>query len=105
MLAACHAAVRIGLFEPCLTEAFVKVTALGFYTEGPHTYLKDNWNILDFVCVMSWVVAQAQVPGVSALQSLKMFRLLRPLKSLSKFQGLRRIVATFMVISSSSSLA
>ena len=79
-----------------LVEAFCKVVALGFLTEGEGTYLKDNWNILDFVCVMSWVVAQAEVPGVSALQSLKMFRLLRPLKSLSKFQGLRRIVTTFM---------
>ena len=39
---------------------------------------------------------RAAVPSLSALQSLKMFRLLRPLKSLSKFQGLRRIVVTFM---------
>ncbi|KAH8068286.1 voltage-gated Ca2 channel alpha-subunit [Aureococcus anophagefferens] len=78
-----------------LIEMVCKIFALGFYSEGPHTYLKNNWNILDFVCVMSWIGAQA-VPSLSALQSLKMFRLLRPLKSLSKFQGLRRIVVTFM---------
>ncbi len=82
-------------------ECVVKVTALGFYG-AKGSYLTDRWNWLDFVVVISGyfvlfcieVIAYcysyrlvALLPGVPNLSMLRTFRILRPLKVLSKNKG------------------
>ncbi|KAJ8605437.1 hypothetical protein CTAYLR_003319 [Chrysophaeum taylorii] len=79
-----------------LLEMVLKVVAFGFAWEGENTYMSDKWNVLDFVCVLAWMVAQLRIGGMPNLTYFKSFRLLRPLKSLSKFPGLRAIVSTFL---------
>ena len=41
-------------------EMAIKVVALGFFI-GPNTYLRDGWNVLDFVAVVTSVAAL--IPG------------------------------------------
>lgn len=79
-----------------LLELLLKVLAFGFLWEGENTYLSDKWNVLDFVCVVAWIVGQLQIGGMPSLTYFRSFRLLRPLKSLSKFPGLRAIISTFL---------
>lgn len=79
-----------------LLELVLKVLAFGFAWEGENTYMSDKWNVLDFVCVVAWVVGQLQIGAMPSLTYFRSFRLLRPLKSLSKFPGLRAIISTFL---------
>lgn len=81
----------------------LKIIGLGFVLEK-ESYLRDPWNILDFVIVMSSyllvyedvssLVANGGVQpvitrknnnsGGLSLQSLRAFRVLRPLRALTK---------------------
>ncbi len=61
-------------------EAFLRVFALGF-ASGPHAYLRDNYNRLDFVVVLaSWTVVTvrarnwARWPLASGLGQFRLFR-------------------------------
>eukprot|EP01050_Picozoa_sp_SAG11_P002399 SAG11_NODE_121_length_15851_cov_6.082466_9_plen_273_part_00 len=78
-------------------EMLLKILALGF-VRGELTYLQSPWNILDFV-----VVVTAWLPyliGKSAnAGGIRAFRLLRPLRAITRFPGLKRLVTTlFMAI-------
>ena len=61
-------------------EAAVKIIALGF-VRRPNTYLRDPWNVLDFlVVVFGWI---GLVPGLNNLTALRALRVLRPLRSIN----------------------
>jgi hypothetical protein len=105
------------IFLACYTfEMIVKITALGFIlNEG--AYLRDAWNILDFVIVMSAYLTIFQdineiisnggtksqptydAGGAEAglsLNSLRSFRVLRPLRAISSIKGLQMLVTAVM---------
>ena len=74
-------------------EVIVKIVSFGF-ARGPNTYLSVGWNLLDL-----WVVLTSWVPyivGESAASGSvwRTFRLLRPLRTVQRFPGLRRLVET-----------
>ena len=77
-------------------EMSIKIVALGLF-DGRHTYLQDTWNVLDATVVAtSWLPyllpdASAKAGGVRA------FRLLRPLRTISRFPGLKRLVTTILM--------
>jgi len=76
------------LFFAC--EMTSKIIAMGF--TGKHgAYLSDWWNILDFLVVVSSVLIMIDdtLPSIS---SLRLIRILRPLRSLTMLPGLRDIV-------------
>lgn len=74
-------------------ECIVKIIACGFFMEG-NTYLRNHWNQFDFVVVMFSLLAMApMMPNISALRS---FRVLRPLRSISKLPGLKKIVRSLV---------
>ncbi len=65
-------------------------------------YLRDTWNMLDFVIVCTGLL-QLFLEGSSVnLGGLRAFRILRPLKTISGIEGLRVIVAA--ILSSSQNL-
>ena len=71
-------------------ECIIKVIAFGFI--GTQTaYIRDPWNILDFTIVLSAVAGFLMPPGVniSAVKSLRILRILRPLKIISKNKSLK----------------
>ena len=72
-------------------EMCLKILGLGFIL-NEHSYLRDSWNILDFVIVASAYAALASGGG-GGLAALRSFRVLRPLKTISGIEGLRIIVS------------
>ena len=65
-----------------LVECIIKVISMGFMLGHKKTYIRDAWNIMDFLIVIISVVSFA--PGVdqSSLKALRTARILRPLRSL-----------------------
>ena len=75
-----------------LCEFFVKVIAMGFCAEKG-TYLDDNWNIIDFVVVLTSVVELMPFKGgTGGLSALRAMRLLRPLRTLTRVPGLKKLI-------------
>ena len=83
--------VFIGIF---VIEMGLKITALGFVKED-NSYLSDPWNVLDFIIVMTGLLAilleilESPTSNVSAFRA---FRVLRPLRTITQFPGLRVLV-------------
>ena len=75
-------------------EMVLKIVGLGFvFNKG--AYLRDSWNILDFVIVVSAYLQLAISSGAN-LSVLRSFRVLRPLRTISGIEGLRVIVTALL---------
>ena len=77
-------------------EAVLKIITYTFYS-AEDAYIKDYWNILDFVVVIigfiSFIIEKIMGGSkISGLSALKAFRILRPLKTFKRFKGLRKLV-------------
>jgi hypothetical protein len=82
--------VFLGIFS---IECFLKIIALGLIREKV-SYLKDPWNWLDFVVV---VTAWLERSGVSEnMSALRTFRVLRPLRTLTTIPGMKMIIVSMM---------
>ena len=67
-------------------EMVVKMVAMGFFWDKG-SYLRDPWNWLDFLVVVMGYVSM--LPGVENVSSLRTFRILRPLKTMTTIPGMR----------------
>jgi len=81
-------------------EMILKIFAFGFILPE-NSYLKDLWNILDFVVIfvgwISFLVEKTTGGGkIQGLAGLRTFRILRPLKTVKSIKGLRRIISTLL---------
>uniref|UniRef100_S4R5Y6 Ion transport domain-containing protein n=1 Tax=Petromyzon marinus TaxID=7757 RepID=S4R5Y6_PETMA len=72
-----------------MMEVVIKVLARGFFM-GQFTFLRDPWNWLDLLVVIFTIVTY--VNPKQKMSSLKTFRVLRVLKTISVFPGLKTIV-------------
>jgi len=82
-------------------EMFLKMVTNGLY-DCPEGYLKDPWNILDFVVVLvAWISADYWFmpnplgnlgSGLGALRTLRSLRALRPLRTIQRMPGMRLVV-------------
>ena len=75
-------------------ECIIKIIASGFVL-GPHTYLKDNWNKLDFIIVLIGLIDLTPQVSASVL-FLRTFRLFRPLKSMSLLPSMKKFISTLL---------
>ena len=79
-----------------IVECLLKVFVMGFIG-SKHAYLRDNYNILDFFIVvtsiMGWYFAAAET-GISIeyVKAFRALRALRPLKLVSKNEGMKLLV-------------
>ena len=85
---------NIDMLDPYFTVAFcvecvLKILGMGFFM-GKGAYLKDVWNWLDFIVVVSSVL-EIWFPS---LTSLKIFKLFRPLRSLNNVKSMKVLVDT-----------
>ena len=58
-------------------------------------YLRDSWNVIDFMCVLSSVAGM--IPSLSnagAVKVLRTFRVLRPLLAIKRFKTLQLLLNT-----------
>lgn len=84
----------IEYFDPYFTVAFFfecafKILAQGLFL-GKGAYLRDPFNWLDFIVVVSSLLEQY----ISNMKGLRTFRLFRPLRSLNRFPQMRILVET-----------
>jgi hypothetical protein len=70
----------------------LKIIAFGFFFSSK-AYLKDPWNILDFIIVSTSLLPLVINLGFS-VNSLRAIRVLRPLKTITKVKSLKMIVST-----------
>ena len=80
-------------------EAIMKMIAFGVI--GPRgvkhsgAYLRDWWNLMDFFIVVISIIAL--IPGGgSSLSTLRIVRILRPLRTISMFPSLRLLIETML---------
>ncbi|GLC45300.1 Caveolin-2 [Pleodorina starrii] len=73
-------------------EMVLKIISMGFVLKKG-TYLRDGWNVLDFVVV---VVSYVGLVGNSNLSGLRTIRALRPLRAVRRIQGMRVLVSTMI---------
>lgn len=73
-------------------ETTIKIFSYGFiWRKG--SYLRDLWNILDFIIVVTSVLTLFFDLGFS-VNSLRAIRVLRPLRTITKIKALKMIVRT-----------
>eukprot|EP01062_Namystynia_karyoxenos_P048384 TRINITY_DN36802_c0_g1_i4.p1 TRINITY_DN36802_c0_g1~~TRINITY_DN36802_c0_g1_i4.p1 ORF type:complete len:2056 (+),score=611.93 TRINITY_DN36802_c0_g1_i4:690-6857(+) len=86
-----------GLFT---VECIVKIVGLGFLRPKRGAYIRDEWNVLDFLIVVTGDAALAVDVffGISGpgLTGLRAFRLLRPLKAVQAFPAVRVLVQSIL---------
>jgi len=73
-------------------EAVSKIITYGIWYCGSKSYFRNEWNILDFFVVGLTVISYMIGPSKTDLSSLKILRLikvLRPLRALSRNEGLK----------------
>ena len=76
-------------------EAMLKIITNGFVL-GKKTYLRDPWNVIDFLIVLAafidflLVILNVETESLSALKSIRVLRVLRPLKAIKTLSSLRK---------------
>lgn len=70
-------------------ECIMKIFSLGFVM-NPKSYLRESWNILDFIIVITAWIDFIFSNSVN-LQAIRAIRVLRPLRSISSIEGMRVI--------------
>jgi len=76
-------------------ECAIKVAAVGF-VKGPKSYMRDAWNWLDFLVVISGLISAVSGGGQDFV-FLRTIRVLRPLRTLSAMPGMRKLVNTIFL--------
>lgn len=84
-------------------EMLLKILGLGFIIPKG-SYLRDSWNVLDFVIVISgylpMIILQFTGSSMSSNSTnfnvLRSFRVLRPLRTISGIEGLRILVSALL---------
>lgn len=77
-----------------LTEMAIKIAGSGFVL-NKDAYLRNYWNLLDFVVVLTSVLPllTASITGLN-IASLKAIRVIRPLRAITKINSLKMILKT-----------
>ena len=71
-------------------EFIIKVIVLGFFFNGPDSYLRDSWNVLDFIIVLfSLFSIFAESLDLDFLKIFRILRVLRPLRMLKHNFGMQ----------------
>ena len=72
-------------------EAAVKIVAAGFAFSGKKSYIRDAWNVLDFIIVLSALisVAAGDAIEISFMKALRILKVLRPLRVISRNPDLK----------------
>ena len=82
--------------EPIFVVAFtvecvLKIIGMGFILD-PGSYLRDAWNWLDFIVVVSSLLTE--IPQMKSVSGMRTFRLMRPLRSLTTMPSMKILIST-----------
>lgn len=78
-----------------LIEMGIKMLGFGLFFDK-HSYFRDGWNILDFFVIFNLIFLYFNVTSklIKDYSLLRIIRLLRPLKALTRFAKLRTIISS-----------
>lgn len=76
-------------------EALLKIIALGFMCNGKYSYMRDLWNVLDFIIVFFSLISLGIDSGLSVVKVLRVARILRPLRLIQRAEGLKIATMAF----------
>ena len=77
-------------------EMIIKVLAYGLIFEKG-AYLRNSWNVLDFVTLIVSVLNLAELGPGSSLRALRTLRVLRPLRMVNRFPALKIVVDALLL--------
>ncbi len=79
--------------DKLFTIIFTAELILKWFAYGIKTYFTNGWNWLDFLIVVVSILGSLLdwlgVADIPAFKSMRTLRALRPLKALSRFEGIR----------------
>lgn len=76
--------IDLGMTAIFCLEALLKIVTLGFLINGSKSYLRDGWNVLDFLIVSFSVVSLSVDANLSFIKVLRVARILRPLRLIQR---------------------
>ncbi|CBY08747.1 unnamed protein product [Oikopleura dioica] len=78
-------------------ETIVKIIALGFILH-PGSFMRSIWNVLDIIVVVGAILGLVLVDGsdLGFIKTLRVFRVLRPLKSVQRLPKLKAVFNGFI---------
>jgi hypothetical protein len=78
-------------------EMVLKIMVFGFCLNGPESYIRNSWNVMDFFIVaFSLVSLFAQDVNLGFIKILRMLRVFRPLRMISRNEGLKLAVLSLI---------
>lgn len=82
-----------------MIEIVIKIIVHGLLFNGSTSYLRTKWHIFDFIISVFFILATLQAIDTkfSAVKSLRFARVLRPLRLISKNEGLKLIINSFLM--------
>ena len=73
-----------------LFELLIKVVVYGFAFNGSESYMRNSWNIMDFIIVFFSMVSIAFADiDLGPIKILRVLRVLRPLRMISRNPGMK----------------
>jgi len=77
-------------------EAVVKIIAVGFLLAGKDSYIREAWNILDFLIVISALLGTIAGDSINVgfIKALRILKILRPLRIIARNPGLKIAILT-----------
>jgi hypothetical protein len=71
-------------------EAVFKIITFGFLFNGKSSYLRNGWNIIDFIVVIFAILSMSVTTiNLKFIKILRLLRVLRPLRVISRNKGLK----------------
>lgn len=78
-------------------ELVLKVCTFGFLFNGKDSYIRNPWNIMDFLIVLfSLISAFSSGGNLKVIKVFRMLRVLRPLRMISRNEGLKIAVTSLI---------
>lgn len=76
-------------------EMTLKILGMGFIL-NKGAYLRDPWNVLDFTIVSTGLLSLVLSGSKLNLSGMRSFRVLRPLKTITNIEGLKKLVVALL---------
>ncbi len=80
-----------------ICESVMKIIVFGLLFNGPESYLRVSWNIMDFIIIIfSLISIIFSSFNIEFIKVIRMLRVLRPLRLISRNDGLKIAVISLI---------
>lgn len=81
-----------------IVECLLKIFTRGLLFNGSQSYLKNFWNVMDFIIVISAVldILAGDAANLSFLKSIRILRIMRPLRLIARNKSLQVAISSLV---------